>query len=383
MNEKDLETSDLQLTSKTKNEQTKENMETIELDPEDFKLDPISSLATLKQKDFSLKASEIVELNESDVHLRVSLTEPLNEAGVDLDDNDITDGTVTRDSIFKELSMPKLPKLAKENRARLQMQSPTRLHFYWSFKNNPFQTLNRVFSRGADNFTLVVKLLNQTRGAEEIIPIETEGSAWFDADANSTYRAEVGFYAPNNIFTRLMFSNTIETPRKSPSPRRDFSTDWSVDARGFAQVLTDSGFQQDAFEVALAGDDAAFSDRATQNAFTQIIDNQKNDFDRNISFVSDDSSEIRFALLAIASGISIGNLRGQISKKLFAALQENAKNISAAKALAALQENFGEFEDEFLENEEFGSAVFGSSVLNFPKTSKRRFVPKFSPISSF
>ena len=379
MIEKDLETDDLQPVPASENEQIEEDIGAIELNPEDFKLDPISSAERLEQKDFSLKTIDIVAVNESDVHLKVNLAEPLVEAGIDLAE----DETKTEDPIFKELSAPKLPKLAKENRARLQMQSPTRLYFYWSFKNDPFQTLNRAFAGGAADFKLVVKLVNQTRGNEEITPIETEGSAWFDADANSTYRAEVGFYAANSLFTRLMFSNTIETPRKSPSLRRDFSTDWSVNAQVFAQVLNNSGFPQDASEVALAGDDAAFSDRATHNAFTQILDDQKTDFARNDLFISDDSSEVRFALLALASGIALGNLRGQISKKLFAAFEENAENISAAKALAALQENFGEFEDEFLENEEFGSAVFGSSVLNFPKTSKRRFVPKFSPISSF
>ncbi len=379
MNEKDLETNDIQLIPAAESEQTEEEASAKDFNFGDFKLNPISSAERLEQKDFLLQTSELVEINAPEVHLKVNLAETLSEAGIDL--AEVEDKT--EDSIFKELSVPKLPKLDKENRARLQMQSPTRLHFYWSFKNDPFQILNRVFAGRASNFTLVVKLVNQTRGEEEIIPCETEGAAWFDADANSTYRAEVGFYAANNLFTRVMFSNTIETPRKSPSPRRDFSTDWAVDAQNFAQVLTDSGFQQDAFEVALAGDDAAFSERATHNAFTQILENQKANFARNEIFVSGDSSEIRFALLALASGIALGSLRGQISKNLFAALEENAENISAAKALAALQENFGEFEDEFLENEEFGSAVFGSSVLNFPKTSKRRFVPKFSPISSF
>lgn len=383
MIKKDLETNNLQPASATKNEQTEKDASAIELNLEDFQLNPISSAERLEQKDFSLKTSELIQVNESDVHLKVNLAEPLVEAGIDLDNKETADKRVTEDPIFKELSVPKLPKLAKENRARLQMQSPTRLHFYWSFKNDPFQILNRVFAARAANFKLVVRLVNQTRDEEEIMPIETEGSAWFDADANSTYRAEVGFYAPNNLFTRIMFSNTIDTPRRSPSPRRDFSTDWAVDAQNFAQVLTDSGFAQDAFEVALAGDDAVFSDKATHNAFAQILENQKTNFARNNSFISNDSSEIRFTLLALASGISLGNLRGQISKKLFAAFEENAENISSAKALAALQENFGEFEDEFLENEEFGSAVFGSSVLNFPKTSKRRFIPKFSPISSF
>src|SRR5215216_2116455 len=36
------------------------------------------------------------------------------------------------DPIFAELATPKLPELARENRARLQMQSPNRLYFYWS-----------------------------------------------------------------------------------------------------------------------------------------------------------------------------------------------------------------------------------------------------------
>ena len=49
------------------------------------------------------------------------------------------------DPIFKELSEPKLPELPKDNRARLQMQSPTRAFLYWSFENNPFQTLNQRF----------------------------------------------------------------------------------------------------------------------------------------------------------------------------------------------------------------------------------------------
>src|SRR6187399_2686887 len=40
---------------------------------------------------------------------------------------------------FRELAQPKLPELRHENRARLQMQSPNRLYFYWSIGTNPFQ----------------------------------------------------------------------------------------------------------------------------------------------------------------------------------------------------------------------------------------------------
>ena len=38
---------------------------------------------------------------------------------------------------FLELAVPKLPVLPKENRARLLMQSPNRLYFYWSVRDVP------------------------------------------------------------------------------------------------------------------------------------------------------------------------------------------------------------------------------------------------------
>jgi len=36
--------------------------------------------------------------------------------------------------VFKELASPKLPELSRENRAKLLMQSPNQLFFYWSVK---------------------------------------------------------------------------------------------------------------------------------------------------------------------------------------------------------------------------------------------------------
>ena len=140
-----------------------------------------------------------------------------------------------RTAAFVELSEPKLPKLEKENRARLQMQSPNRIHFYWSMKKNPFQMLNKAFGGGAGNYTLVAKLINQTTGAEDIHPVEAEGDWWYDVDANSKYRAEIGFYAVNRPYFRVMFSNVIETPRKTPSPKRDISPVFSVSANQFCR----------------------------------------------------------------------------------------------------------------------------------------------------
>ncbi|MEP7037415.1 MAG: DUF4912 domain-containing protein [Acidobacteriota bacterium] len=326
------------------------------------KLNSISSAETAKQ--LFVDEDDILPLNAlpPKIQNEPELTGKLNESDE------------VEDPIFAELSEPKLPEIPKENRARLQMQSPTRLNFYWSIKTNPFKTLNRAFGGKTGSYTLVVKLVNQKNGREEFFPVEAEGSWWFNVDADTKYQAEIGFYATNRPFVRVMFSNTVETPRKNPSPRYDYSADFAVSANQFAQVLDVSGFPQDAFEVALAGDDFERSENATNKAFSQFTGQEKEDFS---------SDEIRFALLALASGYALENLREQISTSLFAALKENIEKLTAENALASLQENFDIFSDE-IEEEFLLPTVFGASLINFPRTLKRkRFLPKFVPVSSF
>ncbi len=303
-----------------------------------------------------------------------------------------TEESEFQDPVFKELAEPKLPELAKENRARLQMQSPNRIQFYWSIKHNPFQTLSRALGN-AGNYTLVAKLINQTNDREEIFPVEAEGSWWFDVDADSKYQAEVGFYAPNRPFVRIMFSNVLETPRKSPSPRAATEADWAISAREFAEVLDYSGYTQDAFEVALAGDDFEASTYATHNAFSQFLEGTET------SFAEISAEEIRLALLAIASGYSLEDLRGHIGATLFAILEENIDKLTVENAILALSEHFDISMEEVEEEEEFiGDAVFGASLVHFPRFSgKKRTAPKtllpknlqpnfgrkISPVSSF
>ncbi|HMS40524.1 MAG TPA: DUF4912 domain-containing protein [Pyrinomonadaceae bacterium] len=291
------------------------------------------------------------------------------------------------DPIFAELSLPVLPELQKENRAQLQMQSPNRLYFYWSIKNNPFQTLKKVFGGNSGNYQLVAKLVNQDTEREELHAVEAEGNWWFNVESNANYRAELGFYAPNRPFIRVMYSNSIETPRKNPSPRIATEADWAITATEFAEVLDNSGFTRDAFEVALAGDDFENSEVATDNAFYQFIGERKEDFS---------SDEVRYAILALASGVELIELRGQISESLYTVLQENLEKLSAENAMSALKEHFDVFDEEIIEEETIGATVFGASLINFPKKLTKRAVPKtlspknatkllpkLSPLSSF
>lgn len=347
-----------------------------EFAPEDFELNPLSSADSIRKESYiPNEESNFVSYLDVRAEVTTGFESPETEA--------------EKDPIFAELAEPKLPEPEREDRARLQMQSPNRLFFYWSMKNNPFQVLRKTFGGNTGNYQLVVKLVNRTRDREELYPVETEGNWWFNVDAASSYQAEIGFYAPNRPFIRVMHSNAVETPRKNPSPRQASDADWAVTSTEFAEVLDVSGFTRDAFEVALAGDNEQAADKATERAFSRLIGKQESKFDY------DNSEEIRFALLSLASGVLLSELREHISDALYSILQENAADLSAEKSLAALHENFDVFADEITEEETIGAAVFGSSLVNFPKSIKKRVVPrtlspkyaprllsKLSPISS-
>lgn len=279
-----------------------------------------------------------------------------------------------RTPAFKELALPKLPVLEKQNRARLQVQSPNRMFFYWSLKANPYQALNKSLGMETAGYTLALRLIDTESEREELHAVEPEGSYWFATDAGRTYRVEIGFYSPSRPFVRILFSNTVTTPRKSPSTRAADASEWRVTADKFAEVLDVSGFEKDAFDVALAGDDVESSDNATHTAFARFLSDKKYSRDE-IS-----AEDIRYAMLAIASGRALEDLRWKIGASLFAVLQANAERTVSENATAVLGEHFDIDETEF-EEEQYGPTVFGLSAVNFPKRFKTR-TREYSPISS-
>ncbi len=329
------------------------------------------------------KGEDFVEFDRSDVE-GVSSSSVVRGAVGAVHSADAIEGEFDAEEVetekyspaFVELAAPRLPDLPKENRAKLLMQSPNRLYFYWSVGKNPFHILNRAIGE-TGSYTLVLKLVNLKNETEEIHAIDTGGSWWFDVDADSEYKAEIGFYATNRPYVRIMYSNTIATPRKTPSPRAAESAEWTVSADKFARVLDIAGFARDAFDVALAGDDQQAAELATMSAFSQFIGKPRSEF------AAFSVEEIRFALLALASGASLASLRGRISASLFAVLESNMAGLTGEDALAALKTQF-DFEADDIEEEEPGSAVFGASLVNFPRKLKRsRRLSELAPFSSF
>ena len=277
---------------------------------------------------------------------------------------------------FRELALPTLPELARQDRARLQMQTPNRLFFYWSLGENPFQKLNKALGTHTASYSLVLKLIDLKRDVERVHQVDGEGSWWFDVEADGEYRAEIGFYAPNRPFVRALFSNTVQTPRKSPSPRVDTEADWKLNSDSFARVLDVAGFSEDAFDVALAGDDLDSADVATHAALRDFIG------DVAVDSSSIAADEIRYALYLLASGAALEGLRWNISPSLFAILQSRRSSLSGERAMSALSERF-DIEGDEIETEEFGPSVVGASLINFPRRIRtKRALPKLRPLSS-
>ena len=277
----------------------------------------------------------------------------------------------SRSPAFKELALPKLPKLEKKNRAHLQIQSPNRIFFYWSLGANPFQTLHRSIGPDAPGYSLVLRLVDTERESEELLPIEHEGTHWFHTEAGRAYRSEIGFYSTTRPFIRILYSNTITTPRKSPSPRAASESEWRVTSHKFAEVLDASGFQKDAFDVAIAGDEPAAAEATAKAAFEQLTGSAR-------SLEGVPAEDIRFAMMSIAAGRAIEELRWKIGAALFQLLQANAVRLNSDRAAELMKEHFHIDEIEF-EEDSIAGTVFGASAVNFP----RRFKTKgYSPLSS-
>lgn len=281
------------------------------------------------------------------------------------------------DPVFATLAEPVLPSPAKLNRAWLQIQSPGRLFFYWSMKSDPFEHLNRAFPH-ADGYTLVARLVDLDTGRAETRTVGAEGDWWFDADPGRTYRAEIGFAAPARPYIRIIFSDTVETPRSGPSTRSASESEWAVSAELFSRVLDKSGYAADALAVTLAGEDGTAARDRTRLAFAELTGGAAD-------LSGFDDEELRYAMLLLAAGFSLDQIRDRISTALYSFLLSRGALLSAQTALDALRRHFDLIEESYLEDTATGGPVFGASRINMPGRLRkigRKLVPHGSSSGS-
>ncbi|HMM79050.1 MAG TPA: DUF4912 domain-containing protein [Pyrinomonadaceae bacterium] len=288
---------------------------------------------------------------------------------------------VERSRAFNILADVELPKRPRQNRARLLMQSPTKLYFYWSLREDPWQQLHKAFGEhGSAGYMLVLKLKDLARDVEEMHRVEREGNWWFEVEPDGKYTAEIGFYSPSRPYFRVVYSNQIATPRRGPSlqPARD--ADWRISANKFAQVLDVSGFQRDAFDVAMVGDDHFGAMDRSERALAGLIGKT------DLSFNGISPEDIRYALLSLATGTPVKQLKDRVGSALFNLLSASGTDLEPDAARAALSEHFEVDETDWAEEEpEFTS--LGGSRVNFPKRLRARrlpaYSPRYNPVSSF
>jgi hypothetical protein len=265
----------------------------------------------------------------------------------------------TASPIFKLLATPEMPELKHETRARLMMQSPTRLYLYWAVAARSFQALQKTLGGEAGDYRLALRLLDLTTDVEELHAVDADGSWWFDVEPNHEYRAEIGFYSSTRPFVRILFSNTIATPRKSPSPRSASEARWAITTHTFAEVLEASGFEEDASEVIRSGQDENFG-----AVFASHVGVNESEF------TGIDVDELRRALSLLAAGTPIEDLKWKFTAELYAILQAHLSSLTPAAIEQGLGISAASEEAEF----ETFSAV-GGSLVNFPRR-------KYKPVSS-
>jgi hypothetical protein len=265
----------------------------------------------------------------------------------------------TESTIFKLLAAPKLPELKHDARARLMMQSPNRLYFYWSIDSHSFQALHKTLGGSTGDYRLAFRLLNLTTDAEELHAVEPDGNWWFTVTPDNEYRAEIGFFSASRPFVRILFSNTIATPRKAPSPHSANEARWAVTTHAFAEMLEASGFEGDAYAVVRSSSSEGL--RASFAAHVGIDEKTLSSFDPN---------EMQHALLLLASGIPIEDLKWKITAELYALLQAHLNSLTPGAIEKGLGISAASEDTEF----ETFSAV-GGSFVNFPRR-------KYKPVSS-
>jgi hypothetical protein len=279
------------------------------------------------------------------------------------------------DPVFAALAKPALPPLQDRDRAWLQIQSPRRLFFYWSLKSDPRAALDSAFGGSSSRYGAIVKLVNLTRGTEQMHHAPHDGDWWFDAEPDCRYRAEVGFHAESRPYVRAVFSNTVSTPRRSPSPRPASESEWAVSAERFAEVLEHAGFKADAVEVAIAGDDAGLAAERTRRAARALMGD-------GVALEGIDLEELRYAMLLLASGLTVEEIRGRVGDALYRLLLAHLAALPEKRVFDALVDNFDIVEKDGGPEETFGPVVWGASLLHMPRTvrgRRGRLVPRGLP----
>lgn len=275
-----------------------------------------------------------------------------------------------------------LPEAYHVDRIRLLAQSPRKLFLYWEFARNPFETLRRAFGAQAARYTLVVKLAATETGEESLHEAAASRSQWFNVKPDTSYRADVGFFARGRAFIRLLSSNVVRTPRAGVAKTAAATEEFSVSPEEFARVLDEAGYASDALEVSLEAADLATHDAATRAIALNLGGESVSQIN------AADLAELRSLLAALALGTPADALSGMLSSTLAAWLeqvrQEHSEALHAANLLEVLRSTLGIQTSLFYEELDEEAArrvarfVVGASEVNMPRRPFHVWMPSMT-----
>ena len=276
-----------------------------------------------------------------------------------------------------------LPEAYHVDRIRLLAQSPRKLHLYWEFAGDPFETLRRAFGAQAARYKLVVRLINIETGEVSWHEAAASRSQWFNVQPDKSYRAELGFYAQGRAFIRLFSSNIVRTPRAGVARAASQAAEFSVSPEAFARVLDEAGYASDALEVSLEAADLATHDAATLAVtanlgvphFTLMTDG--------------DLSELRSLLAALALGMNRDEpsplLSPALAEWLGSVQREHEEALRPEHLLEILRETLG-IQTSLVSLDEFDEVamrrvarfIVGASQVNMPRRPFHIWMPSMT-----
>lgn len=295
----------------------------------------------------------------------------------------VSQAAVVSDKLSALSTDEPLPEAYHVDRIRLLAQSPRKLHLYWEFARNPFETLRRAFGSQAARYTLVVRLVAVETNEMSWHEASPARSQWFTVQPDKSYRADVGFFAQGRAFIRLLSSNETRAPRAGVARTAAESDEFHVSPEEFARVLDEAGYTSDALEVTLEAADLASEDRATR-AIAERLGGEM-----TAQLGEADLVELRSLLAALALGMKPDELSTMLSPTLAGWLEEMRRDHNQALRAAYLLEilrstlglqtslvAFDQLDEEAMRR--VARFVVGASDVNMPRTPFHLWMPSMT-----
>jgi hypothetical protein len=186
-----------------------------------------------------------------------------------------------------------LPDSNTGSHIRLLAQSPLKLYLYWYYARHSPETQARNACVESPHCWEAVKLVDLTSDDYIFHGPSPMCAQWFDVKPERVYRADVGLIDLSGVFSSLLSSEQVRTPRTYLAPAPSIMPYSPASAWDYARMLNEMGYISYALEVFLEAADSV-RPKTTQSIALEYSG-------VNVSAVADhELADMRHLLVAIA-----------------------------------------------------------------------------------